>query len=167
MSELEFLSPDRARPEAGFEPIYRSPLERALRDAPAGVRDLSRSGKLEVRGDLDGAGMPGGAEVVRLTPHRALVLCRPEELHSLGAELRERFDSVVDLTGALAGLQVQGEQLLRRLTDLDLAALPAAGEVARVRAIVLRDGEDFQLFFPQEYGTYVVEVVLDALRGLA
>ncbi len=166
MSELEFLSPDRARPEDGFEPIFRSPLERALRDAPAGVRDLSRRGKLEVRGDLDGAGMPGG-EVVRLTPHRALVLCRPEELHSLGAELRERFDSVVDLTGALAGLQVRGEPLLRRLTDLDLAALPAAGEVARVRAIVLRDGEDFQLFFPQEYGTYVVEVVLDALRGLA
>jgi len=167
MSELEFLSPDRARPEGGFEPIYRSPLERALRDAPTGVRDLSRSGKLEVRGDLGDAAFPPGAEVVRITPHRALVLCPAEELAPLREELRERYGSVVDLTGALAGLQVHGEPLLRRLTDLDLAALPAAGEVARVRTIVLRDAEEFRLFFPQEYGTHVVEVVLDALRGLA
>ncbi len=167
MSELEFLSPDRARPEDDFEPIFRSPLERALRDAPAGVHDLSRSGKLEVRGDLDGADFPPKAEVVRLGAHRALVLCRAEELASARAELRERFPFVVDLTGALAGIQVQGEPLLRRLTDLDLAALPAAGAVARVPATVLRDGERFRIFFPQEYGAYVAEVVLDALAGVS
>ncbi len=166
MTELEFLSPDRARPEDGFDPLFRSPLERALQDASPGVRDLSRSGKLELRGVLDGADFPLEAEVVRLTAHRALVLCRAEELASLRTELRERFPSVVDLTGALAGVQVRGEQLLRRLTDLNLAALPAAGQVARVPATVLRDGEEFRIFFPQEYGTYVAEVILDALEGL-
>jgi hypothetical protein len=36
-----------------------------------------------------------------------------------------------------------------------------------VQAIVLRDeGETFRFFFPQEYGHYVAEVVVDALEGL-
>jgi hypothetical protein len=70
------------------------------------------------------------------------------------------------MTGALAGLEVEGEQAVRRLTDLDLDALPAAGKVAEVPAVVLRDGERFRIFFPQEYGHYVAEVVLDVLEGL-
>jgi hypothetical protein len=63
---------------------------------------------------------------------------------------------------------VQGESLLRRLTDLDLDALPAAGTVAHVHALVLRDeGETFRLYFPQEYGHSVAEAVIDAAEGLA
>ena len=117
MSELEFINPGLARAENGFEPVQRSPLERALRDAPPQVRDIS----LQV----------------------------PEEL--------ER---------GLAGLQVTGELLLRRLTDLDLDALPATGMIAHVRATVLRDGDEFRIFFPQEYADHVAEVVLDAAAGL-
>ncbi|MBA2461601.1 MAG: hypothetical protein H0V45_07555, partial [Actinobacteria bacterium] len=71
------------------------------------------------------------------------------------------------VTTALAGIQVTGEQLLRRLTDLDLDALPAVGALARVPATVLRHGDEFRIFFPQEYADYVAEVVLDTAAGLA
>ena len=57
---------------------------------------------------------------------------------------------------------------MRRLTDLDLLLLPAAGPVARgVPAIVeRRGGETFRIFVQQELGHYVVEVVLDIVAGL-
>jgi sarcosine oxidase gamma subunit len=56
---------------------------------------------------------------------------------------------------------------MRRLTDLDLDSLPAVGAVAHVKAYVLRDdAETFRLFFPQEYGHYLAEVVVDAAEGL-
>jgi hypothetical protein len=71
------------------------------------------------------------------------------------------------MSGSLAGLGLEGVQLLRRLTDLDLDALPAAGGFARIGAILVRDeGERFRAYFPQELGHYVAEVVLDALAGL-
>ena len=72
--------------------------------------------------------------------------------------------SVVDLSAALAGpRRSTGETLMRRLTDLDLDASRPSGSLAHVHALVLRDGETFRLFFPQEYGHYVAEVV--ARRG--
>lgn len=168
MTELEFVSPDLARGEKGFRPVWRSPLERALREAGPrlGLSDLSRLGKIEVRGEIDSVDFPSGVEVVRIAPRRALVLCRYEETAQTRAELREQLRSVVDLTGALAGLQVDGAGLMRRLTDLDLDALPATGPVARVPAIVLRDGGSFRIFFPQEYADYLAEVVIDAAEGL-
>ena len=101
------------------------------------------------------------AEVVRITPRRALVLCPYEQC----AELRARLPGlVIDMTGALAGLELEGEQAMRRLTDLDLEGLPAAGKVAEVPALVLRDGSRFRIFFPQEFAHYVGEVVLDVLE---
>lgn len=114
MSDLEFLTRDLPPTGDGFEPVQRSPLERALRDAPPEVRDIS--------------------------------LGLPEEL---------------------AGIRVTGEQLLRRLTDLDLDALSATGMVAHVRATVSRHGDEFRIEFPQEYADHVAHVVLDAIAGLA
>ena len=99
---------------AGSEAVQRSPLERALRDAPPSTRDVS----LEL----------------------------PEDL---------------------AGIEVAGEQLLRRLTDLDLDALPATGMLAHVRATVSREGDTFRIEFPQEYADHVAHVVLDTIAGLA
>jgi hypothetical protein len=55
---------------------------------------------------------------------------------------------------------------MRRITDLDLDALPAAGAIAHVQAVVLRDGDAFRLFFGQEYADYVAEVVIDAHEGI-
>jgi len=158
---LDFLSPDRATPEA----VWRSPLERALREAPPEVSDVSLTGKLDVRGDVSSL-KSRALEIVRLTPERALVLCDFTKTAEIRAKLSERF-FVVDLSAVLAGLQVRGETLMRRLTDLHLDALPAVGAVAHVQAYVIRDvGETFRLFFPQEYGHYLAEVVIDAAEGL-
>jgi hypothetical protein len=159
VTELNFLSVDRARSAGSFEPRFASPLARVLAGATA-VRDLSRLGKIEVRGDVDSIDVD--AEVIRVTPRRALVICP----HERCAELRARLPgTVIDMTGALAGLELEGERAMRRLTDLDLEALPAVGKVADVPALVLRDGQRFRIFFPQEFGHYVGEVVLDALEG--
>jgi sarcosine oxidase gamma subunit len=163
MSELlDFLSPDRADAEAR----WRSPLERALEHAPAEIADVSLTGKLDVRGDLDSFDAKG-AELIRITPERGLVLCDFTKTPNLRTKLADRF-LVVDMSGALAGLQLRGEALMRRLTDLDLDSLPAVGAAAHVQAYVLRDdAETFRLFFPQEYGHYVAEVVVDAAEGLS
>jgi hypothetical protein len=158
---LDFLSPDRADAEAR----WRSPLERGLEHAPPEIADLSLTGKLDVRGDLDLFDAKG-VELVRITPERGLVLCDFTKTANVRARLADRF-LVVDLSAALAGLQLRGEALMRRLTDLDLDSLPAVGAVAHVQAYVLRDNaETFRLFFPQEYGHYLAEVVVDAAEGL-
>lgn len=161
MSALDFLSPGLA----GADAVWRSPLERALRDAPPGVEDLSRTGAIELRGDLGAVELPSFVELVAIAPERALVLCPYEQVVSLLQELRSRA-LAVDLTGALAGLRVRGEQVVRRLSDLELERLPAVGSVAGVRTVVLRDGDDFRLFFPQEHADYLAGAVMDALEGL-
>ncbi len=163
MTHLDFLSPDLATADAA----WRSPLERALAHAPAGIEDLSRTGVFEVLGELDGLDAAGG-EVVRLTPERALVLCPFEEAGRLRSRLAGGGRLVVDVSAGWAGLRVRGETLLRRLTDLDLEALPAAGIVAHVHGLVVREeGDSFRLYFPQEYGHSVAETVIDAAEGLA
>jgi hypothetical protein len=170
-SDLTFLSPDRAASGSGFHPVLRSPLERALGPAELpGIEDISlATGKIEVRGDVAGLGADAG-RLVRFASDRALVLCRYDEVARTRAELGERFHLVIDQTGALAGLRIagpDGKRLLRRLTELDLAALPAVGAVAGVRTYVLEDDEGaFLLFFAQEYGHYMAEVVIDAVEGL-
>jgi sarcosine oxidase gamma subunit len=163
VTELAFLSADRADAVA----VWRSPLERALADADPslGIRDVSRTGKIEVRGEIGELEIEG-AEAVWITPHRALVVCDYDEAAEIRGRLSERF-LAIDVTGALAGLEVRGERLLRRLTDLDLDDLPAPGPVAHVQAIVIRDADEtFRIFFPQEYGHYLAEVVVDAAEGL-
>jgi len=161
VSELAFLSPGRASADAA----WRSPLERALRGAPAEISDLSLTGKIEIRGDLD-AFAEKGAELVRITPTRGLVLCDFTKTVAVLERLRDDF-LAIDVSGTLAGLQLRGETLLRRITDLDLDSLPAAGAVAHVQALVLRDGDTFRLFFGQEYSDYLAEVLLDAHEGLS
>ena len=155
MSELRFLSPALA--ETG----YRSPLKRAL--VGSELRDLSSLGKVEVRGEVADA---VDGEVVRITPSRAFVLCEA----AAAPELATRLGGV-DVSAARAGLGLHGKQLMRRVTDLDLEALPAVGAVAGVQCTVLRsqsggDGDEFRLFFAQEYAAHVAAVVLDALEGL-
>ena len=162
-----FLSPDGALAEGGFAPVPRSPLAQGIGHAPAGVTDLSLAlGKLEVYGA--GASLAvAGAEVVPIAPGRFLVLCPYEQTAGIRAELGGRGLFVVDRTGTLGALQLEGERALRRLTDLDLARLPAVGAVAHVRTVVLRDGDRFRLIFPQECGDSLLEAVTDALAGPA
>jgi len=166
VSVLDFLSPDLATPDVvAGQRAWRSPLERALSRAPADVTDVSLTGKLEVRGAIDDL-EPEGFELFQLTPDRALVFCD----FTRTAQIREQLSAgffVIDVSAVLAGLQVHGETLLRRLTDLDLEDLPAVGAVAHVQGYVIRDeGETFRIFFPQEYGDYIAEVVIDTAEGL-
>lgn len=160
MSHLDFLSPDLASDDA----VWRSPLERAFAHAPEGVEDLSRTAVFEVRGDLEGL----EGEVVRLTPERALVLCPFEEAGRVRTRLTGAGRVVVDVSAGWAGLRLHGETLMRRLTDLDLDALPALGTLAHVRALVIRDEDSsFRVYVAQEYGHSVAESVIDAAEGLA
>jgi hypothetical protein len=163
---LDFLSPDLATPDVpSAQAAWRSPLARALSHAPADVIDVSLTGKLEVRGPIDDL-EPKGFEVIRITPDRALVLCDFTRTSPVREQLSGDF-FVTDMSAVFAGLQLRGDTLMRRLTDLDLTDLPAVGAVAHVQAYVIRDeGESFRLFFPQEYGDYIVEVVIDTAEGI-
>src|SRR5207244_3040957 len=96
---LDFLSPDRARSEDIFEPRFASPLARVLAGTTA-VRDLSRLGKIEVRVDVETIDVD--ADVIRITPRRALVLCPYGRCSELRAPLP---GGVLDMTGALSRLQ--------------------------------------------------------------
>jgi hypothetical protein len=160
VNELAFLSPGRASADA----VWRSPLERALQDAPPDISDLSRTGKVEIRGDL-GSLDAKGIELVRITPTRGLALCDVARAADLCRELAQHF-LAIDVSASLAGLSVRGEQVMRRITDLDLDALPAVGAVAHIQAVVTRDGDSFALWFGQEYSDYLAEVVIDAWDGL-
>lgn len=163
MTSLDFLSPDRCAPQVALV----SPLARALAGVdPARVLDLSHLGKLEVRGDVDALEPEPGDDFHRLGARHGLYV-HDGPTSSLRAELRERGFYVVDQTAAYAALEIRGEDLLRRLTDLDPAALPTAGILARVTAVVARGaGDAFVIFVAQEHGHYVAEAVLDALEGL-
>ncbi len=162
MSKLDFLSPSRCEPGT-----LESPLRRALDGIdPAVVRDLSLDGKVELRGDLELVAPLSGEELVRLSPRRGFLLTSEDPAEAV-ERLRGQGVLAYDATGALAGMAIEGERLMRRLTDLDLERLPAAGPFARVTAVVLRDeGERFRVYVPQELGHYVAEAVLDALAGL-
>jgi hypothetical protein len=159
---LDFLSPSRCAPET-----LASPLARALAGIDNGrIGDLSLQGKIELRGDVDSVRTLPGEELIRFSPGRALVLVEGDALPVV-ERLREEELYAYDTTGALAGLAFEGEQVARRLTDLDLESLPAAGSFAKIGVVLVRDeGERFRAYFPQELGHYVAEVVLDALAGL-
>jgi hypothetical protein len=152
VTRLAFLSPH----EADIEAV--SPLRQVRGD---GFTDVSSLGKLEVRGDIEGLdGIPVG-------PGRKLVVLdgdvRAERDRLTAAGYR-----VYDQTAALAALEVEGEDLMRRLTELDLEQLPAIGAIARGTTALIerRGGERFRLFVPQELGQFVAEVVVDMARGL-
>ena len=171
MRELEFLSPDRIESGKRWQPLARSSLAHGLgsRGSELGIEDVSlATGKLEVRGDVESIVVD--AEVIRITDRRALVLCPFDRVGAVRDDLAGSAEVVLDQTGALAGLRIErpdAETLMRRLTELDLDALPSVGAVSHIQAHVLRDGPStFRLFFAQEYGDYMADVVLDAAEGL-
>lgn len=159
---LAFLSPSRCEPET-----LASPLRRAFDAADeTKVRDLSLEGIVEVRGDLDRVAPAAGEELVRLSPRRGY-LFGVEDGASAAERLRGQGVLAYDATGALCGIAIASEQVLSRLTDLDLDRIPTAGPFARVTTIVRR-GDDgwIHVHVAQELGHYVAEAVLDALAGL-
>jgi hypothetical protein len=126
----------------------------------AGVTDVSHLGKLEVRG-----GVPDGSITIGLD--RALVIVDGDARAERDRLLAEGY-RVYDVTAALAALEVEGEDLMRRLTELDLGALPAVGSILRGTPALIerRSGDRFRLFVPQELGQFVAETVVDLAAGL-
>ena len=178
MSDLRFLSPSLCEPGTTTSPLRHAlgTVSDTASQNGAGleadgvrhrlVEDLSLDGKVELRGDLDLVAPLQGEELVRLSPRRGFLFTTDDPAD---AAERARAAGVLayDATGALAGLALEGEQLMRRLTDLDLDNLPAAGPFARVSALVLRDeSERFRVYVPQELAHDVALAVLDTARGL-
>lgn len=156
MTALAFLSPDEAAADV--------PRSSPLRHVPAGAfTDVSALGKLEVRGDVSRL-----ENAIRLAPDRALLVIEGD-VRPTRDRLAAQGYRVYDQTAALAALEVEGEDLMRRLTELDLDALPAIGSIARgTTALIERRGEGrYRLFVPQELGQFVAEVVDDMAKGLA
>jgi hypothetical protein len=159
---LGFLSPSRC-PDGAIA----SPLRRALDGAdPSAVRDLSLEGVVELRGDVDAVPTRGDEELVRLSPRRGFLFTDDDPVEVV-ARARAAGALGYDATGALAGLALADEGVLRRLTDLDLSTLPTAGPFAGVTAL-FRRGPDgwFHVYVQQELGHYVAMAVLDVSRGL-
>jgi hypothetical protein len=152
VTRLAFLSPANA-------PLV-SPLARAVGE---GVTDVSHLRKLELRGALDRMDPGPGETLLRYAPSRALLVSEGPVQQPIRPGVR-----TYDMTAALAAFEFEGEDALRRLTDLEPSRLPAAGAIARDTWALVeqRGGERFRVFVPQELGHYVVEVVLDTLRGL-
>lgn len=152
MSRLAFLSPHES-PAGAVSPL------RGVE--PHAFRDVSSLGKLEVRG-----GVPAGS--IEIGHDRALLVVEGD-VRETRDRLLEQGYRVYDATAALAGLEVEGERLMRRLTELDLDSLPTVGAVARGTPAVIErlDGERFRLFVPQELARYVADVVNDLAEGLA
>ena len=144
-----------------------SPLRHALDGVdPEAVRDLWLDGVVEIRGALDRVSVGAAEELVRLSPRRGFLFTDDDPADV--AE-RQRADDVLayDATGALAGMAIASEQVMRRLTDLDLDRIPTAGPFARVTAIFRRAADgSFLVYVQQELGHYVAEAVVDALAGL-
>lgn len=190
MTSLDFISPDRARPEADFAPVARSSMERRQREAGAtfgerdgwlvavslpheerhleraGIVDLSHLAKAEVTGRVPS---PVLGETLRhtITKDKAIVLSPTGQGGAVRARLAEAGGAVLDVTGALSALAVIGPEapaVMRRLTPLH--AFPASGDVSHVTAHVLLYPGGYLIVFPQEYGHYLWEVAVDAAEQL-
>jgi hypothetical protein len=155
-----FLSPANAAADVAVV----SPIRHALGE---GITDLSHLGKLELRGQLDAVDAVAGEELLRLAPRRGLLVTEGSPLAAL-ERLRGAGVRAYDVSAALAAFEFEGDDALRRLTELDPATFPTAGLIARGTRAVLdaRGGGRYRVFVAQELAHSVAEVVLDTMRGL-
>jgi sarcosine oxidase gamma subunit len=105
------------------------------------------------------------------SPLRRPLARAPACIVDVSALVGAQEEAALGPAAGLAGIELTGPQaetVLRRLTDLDLARLPAVGALAHVRALVQRpEPGRLRIWFPQEYSDYVAEVVLDTWEGLS
>jgi hypothetical protein len=187
VSTLDFISLEHARADERFHPVAKSPMQRRLvdigaefeerdgrlvatfvpgqadlgirvRDATHLYRIVQAEGRLEFGDGIHGVSPPTG------TGHTLAA-------YEYGAGAAGNLPAgAIDVSAAWAALELEGakaDRVLRRLTDLDLDDLPLVGQLAHVRALVARPDDDrFLIVFPQEYGHYLWEVVVDAAEPL-
>ncbi|MDQ3876701.1 MAG: hypothetical protein M3322_14340 [Actinomycetota bacterium] len=183
MNELDFLSVDDVRPSDRFRPVARSPMARRLREAGAefaerdgwlvavsvpgedavslAIRDVTHAYRIDERhGAVQSR---DGVHAASLPSARSFVATRRD-----AAAETAPGEGAVDLSAGFAALEIEGpaaSQVMRRLTDLELDRLPAVGAVARVRTFVFRHApEGYVIFFRQEFGHYLWDVVVDAAK---
>ena len=154
-------------PSCCAEGTTTSPLRRALEGADqAQVRDLSAEGVVEIRGDVDAVSAGAGEDLLRLSRRRAFLFTEGDAA-DVADRIRGAGALAYDMTGAYAGIAIADERVLRRLTDLDLDAIPTAGPFAHVTALFRRGSDGWtSVYVQQELGHYAAEAVLDALAGL-
>lgn len=196
MSVLDFLSPARAVVRSDVRPLARSSMDRRQREAGAtfaerdgwlvpvslpgeaerlaavGIADLSHLGKLELSGSSAPAEqLAAGAGVIAvhvISPRRTLFLCETSQTTAVHESLAEH-GTVLDVTAALGALALVGpetETLVRRLTHLH--EIPSSGELAHVNTVHLlaHPAGGVVLVFPQEFGHYLWNVVVDRAEPL-
>jgi glycine cleavage system aminomethyltransferase T len=185
VSQLPFLSADHATADT-FSPVSRSPMQKLQRDhgaqfetrdgwevavgfpdeaavlQSAGIVELPHLGKLDVRG---AGARPDAAKVLwyQMTPQRALCITLAAETSGVRASLEESARRVVDVSAGFGSLALLGPrvgELLRRVTELE--NFPASGIISHIHGHVLTIDGGFLLLYPQEYGQYLYEVLLDA-----
>ena len=181
MTSLDFLSLDAVSATERFRPLARSSLQRALHDAGATFEERD--------GWLVATHVPGQEtrtlavrdvthlHRVRESAEGVLIEFAPGEGREpvvvgrvWGGEGDRPPEETPDVTAGYAALQIEGPgatTLVRRISEMPLDKLPAAGAVAHIRAWVIRDGDDsYRLLCAQEYGHYLWEVVVDAAEPL-
>lgn len=185
MSELAFLSTDAASDER-WTPLARSPMNRQQRDRGArfdvrhgwelavsfpdevamletvGIMELPQLGKFDVRG---AGARPDARRSIwyQMTPQRALCITEAPDTARVREGLKDSARHVVDVSAGLGSLALLGPRagdMLRRITELE--SFPASGIVSHVHGHVITIDGGFLLLFPQEYGHYLYEVLLDA-----
>lgn len=105
---------------------------------------------LEVRGGIPAGSIPIGRD-------RALVV----------GDTDVNLDGyrVYDMSAALVAIEIEGDALLRRITEL--TEFPAIGSILRsVPAVIERRGPAYRLFVPQELSQYARETIDDLRSGL-
>jgi hypothetical protein len=163
---LAFLSPSRSADETTVSPLRRALASAVEPDGAPSVRDLSLDGIVEIRGDVDSVAPAAGEELLRLSPRRGFLFTDSDPFDVV-QRVRTAGARAYDATGAYAGMAIASERVMRRLTDLDLDAIPTAGPFAHVTALFRRDPEGwYRVYVHQELGHYVAEAVLDAIAGL-
>jgi hypothetical protein len=104
------------------------------------------------------------------SPLAAALAAAPTGIRDVTAEIDSTVEARLGPAAGLAGIELAGphaSRLLRRLTDVDLDALPTVGPIAHVRALlVAADAGTFRLWFPQEYSDHMAACVLDAASGV-
>jgi sarcosine oxidase gamma subunit len=185
VSAPAFLLPRAAESDGRFHPLRRSSMARRL--VEAGAEMAERDGWLVAvrvpgedahdprirdathryavfEGQAEGELAAAEGELVLRLPAGRAFLARP------AAAGGEAPGGLLELSAAYAALEIEGAgaaQTMRRLTDLDLEALPAVGALAHVRGWVFRpEPERYLVFFAQEYGHYLWEVAVDAAEPL-
>ena len=185
MSTLKFLSADAAETGGRWCPLARSPMQHLQRERDArfetrhgwelavsfpeestalanvAIVELPHLGKLDVRGA--GERPDGHAYWYQLTPERALCVTSADDTARIRSALENSVRAVTDVSaglGSVAILGPRGIDMLRRLTELE--TFPASGLVSHLHGHVLPLKGGVLLLFPQEYGHYLYEVLLDA-----